>query len=113
MKHLPVYLAAALLCGLLLTVLTGCGGEKYRVEYDSKDLYSNARDYYRAGTNVKLCFELIATDTDYSFLLDGERIPFTYDEKKGFIIEFTMPEHDVTLECETRNSMVYQPDEFT
>ena len=104
MKQL--FIVLILLCGLLLTVLTGCGGEKYRVEYDSKDLYSNARDYYRAGTKVKLYFDLIATDTDYKFLLDGEYIPFTYDEKKGFVIEFIMPEHDVTLECEPRNSML-------
>ncbi len=104
---------AVLLCGLLLVGRMGCSGEKYRVEYDSKACYSNARDYYRAGSKVKLYYELIATDTDYSFLLDGEAIPFTYDEKKGFVIEFIMPEHDVTLECETRNSMVYQPDELT
>jgi len=108
MKRL--FVLPVLLCSLLQLGLSGCGGEKYRVEYDSKDLYSNARDYYRAGTNVKLYFKLIATDTDYSFLLDGEHIPFDYDEKKGFVIEFTMPAHDVTLECETRNSMVYQPD---
>ena len=86
--------------------LAGCAGEKYRVEYDSKGLYSNAKDYYRAGETVKVWFELIATDTDYSFLLDGERIPFSYDEKKGFVIEFVMPEHDVKLECETVNSML-------
>ena len=107
MKHLPVYLAITLLCGLLLALLlTGCSGEKYRVEYDSKDAYSNAKDMYRAGTTVTLYYDLIATDTDYKFLLDGEYIPFTYDDKKGFVIEFVMPEHDVTLECEMRNSML-------
>ena len=110
MKHLHFYLAATLLCGLLLTAMTGCTGEKYRVEYDSKGLYTNARDYYRAGTKVKLYFEMIATDTDYSFTLNGEYLPYTYNEKKGFVIEFVMPDHDVTLKCNSRNSIVYQPD---
>ena len=110
MKHLPVYLAITLLCGLFLALLTGCSGEKYRVEYDSKDAYSNAKDMYRAGTTVTLYYDLIATDTDYNFLLDGEHIPFTYDEKKGFVIEFIMPEHDVKLECTMKNSMIYQPE---
>ena len=104
MKQLLIVLV--LLCGVLLAVLTGCAGKKYHVEYDSKSAYSNARDQYRAGTKVKLYYDLIATDTDYNFLLDGEYIPFTYDDKKGFVIEFVMPEHDVTLECEMRNSML-------
>ncbi len=108
MKHSLVfsYLIPALLCGLLLIGLCGCSGEKYRVEYDFKDAYSNARDSYRAGTKVTLYYEMIATDTNYSFSLDGEYLPFTYDEKKGFVIEFIMPEHDVTLECNQQNSML-------
>ena len=93
---------------LILAGLTGCaGGEKYRVDYCGiKDMYGKARDSYRAGTEVTLYFDLIATDTDYSFYLDGERIRFEYDEKKGFVIRFTMPEHDVKLECETVGSML-------
>ncbi len=106
MKVPPVYVAMVLLCGLLLTGLVGCSGEKYRVQYDYKPSYSNARDHYRAGTKVKLYYEVIATDTDYKFLLDGEYIPFTYDEKKGFVIEFTMPAHDVTLSCSAVNTMI-------
>jgi hypothetical protein len=54
-----------------------------------------------------LYFELIATDTDYSFYLDGERINYKYDDRKGFVITFVMPEHNVKLECESHNSMEY------
>ena len=100
--------AVLLLGGLFLSLLSGCaGGEKYQVDYcGAKDLYSNAKDAYRAGTAVTLYFEMIATDTDYSFLLDGESVPYTYHEKKGFVISFTMPDHDVTLECCSVNSML-------
>ena len=108
MKHMSVslYWITPLLCVLLLVGLAGCSAEKYRLEYDSKSAYSTAKDYYRAGAKVKLYYDLIATDTDYSFYLDGEPIPFTYDEKKGFIIEFIMPEHDVRLTCNQRSSML-------
>ena len=86
--------------------LCGCQAKKYKVDYlGRKGMYSNAKDRYRAGTQVTLYVEHIATDTDYSFYLDGEGLRFTYDERKGFVISFTMPEHDVTLECYMRNSM--------
>ena len=92
---------------LLLAGLTGCGGgNRYQVDYGGqKDCYTNAKDSYRAGTTVTLYFDLVATDTDYSFLLDGESIKYTYDDKKGFVIQFTMPDHDVKLECNSVNSM--------
>lgn len=82
-------------------------GKKYKVDYcGQKYAYSNAKDSYKAGTEVKLYFELIATDTDYSFYLDDERLDFSYDDKKGFIITFVMPEHDVKLECDSYNTML-------
>ena len=108
MKHTSFFtcLGCAALVLMLLMGLSGCSGEKYKVEYDYKGAYVNAKDYYRAGSKVVLYYDLIATDTDYSFLLDGEHIPFTYDEKKGYIIEFVMPGHDVKLECRQVNSML-------
>ena len=115
-KHMGVGLFALVLLGCLLLVgLTGCsGGETYQVDYcGSKDCYSNAKDSYRAGTEVTLYFDLVATDTDYSFLLDGEPIHYTYDDQKGFVIQFTMPNHDVKLECDSRNSMLPMGDGWT
>ena len=113
-KHMGVGLfVLSLLGGLLLVGLTSCsGGERYQVDYcGSKDCYSNAKDSYRAGTEVTLYFDLVATDTDYSFLLDGEPVHYTYDDRKGFVIQFTMPNHDVKLECNSKNSMLPFPDD--
>ena len=108
MKHTSFFacLGGVVLVCVLLMGLSACSGEKYRVEYDFKGAYVNAKDYYRAGSKVVLYYDLIATDTDYFFLLDGEHISFTYDEKKGFVIEFVMPGHDVKLECRQVNSML-------
>ena len=83
---------------------------KYKVDYDgSKEWYQNAKDAYAAGEEVEVWYDLIATDTDYSFYLDGEPINYSYDDEKGFVIRFTMPEHDVRLTCKHVNSMIYQP----
>jgi len=90
--------------------LVRCTEGTYRVDYGGqKDLYKGAKDSYKAGREVTLYYMLIATDTDYFFYLDGEPIDFDYDDKKGFIIRFIMPDHNVKLECRAKESMTYVP----
>ena len=108
----------------LLLLLCGCGGlatpgntdngtaheeeeaELYEVDYcGQKDLFKKAEDEYEAGDKVKLYFDVIATDTDYTFYLDDEILDVEYSEEKGYIIKFIMPDHDVTLRVEMTNSM--------
>lgn len=97
--------------GLLMFGLSGCFGTRYKVDYDGrKDDYQGAKNSYRAGQQVVLYYDLIATDTDYSFYLDGEPLNVGYDHGKGFEIRFVMPEHDVKLECRSKNTMIYEPD---
>ena len=96
--------------GMIMLGLFGCGTKKYNVDYcGMKDCFEGAKDSYKAGEEVVVYYGLIATDTDYSFYLDGERINTGYSEGHGFEIKFTMPEHDVELRCESVNSMVYVP----
>ncbi len=112
LKRILLTLTVLLLLGSFPFFFSGCKTQKYNVDYcGSKGCYSNAKDSYKAGSKVTLYFELIATDTDYSFTLDGEPVDWSYDEKKGFVIEFIMPEHDVKLECHSKNSMLgYMPE---
>ena len=92
--------------GILLLSLFGCTANKYKVDYCGiKSLYQGAKNSYRAGKKVTVYYEAIATDTDYVFYLDDERLNYSYDDKKGFVITFVMPEHDVKLSCQTKNSM--------
>ena len=102
----------ALLVLACLLGMVGCGGQNcYQVDYDGdKDDYIGAKDRFRAGQTVTLYYTLIATDSDCTFYLDGDPIPFTYEEGKGFKVEFKMPAHDVKLECVWVNSMVYEPE---
>lgn len=97
-----------LIGGSVMLGLSGCFAKKYSVDYcGQKDSYRGAKDSYRAGEKVELYFWLIATDTDYSFFLDDERISPDYDSEGGgqYIIRFTMPEHDVKLNWTSKNSM--------
>lgn len=89
---------------------SGCFSAKYRVDYNgSKESFVNAKDAYKAGTKVTLYYDIIATDTDYTFYLDDEPVNVGYREDKGYILEFTMPEHDVSIKVAARNSMEYEP----
>ncbi len=82
-------------------------GKKYKVDYcGQKFTYKNAKDEYCAGEKVTLYYYMIATDTDYSFSLEGAQLSRSYDQSKGFILSFTMPDHDVTLRCASKNTML-------
>lgn len=80
--------------------------KKYKVDYQGrKNCFEGAKDAYHAGKHVVLYYPFIATDTDYSFFVDGERYNAKYTDN-GYEISFIMPEHDVTVRVESRNSMM-------
>lgn len=85
---------------------------RHKVILKPNFVFATKRYYYRKGDRVKVYFNLIATDTDYTFFVDGNRINASYSDRLGYIIKFTMPDHDVIVTYESKNSMVYQP-EFT
>ncbi|MBR1481840.1 MAG: hypothetical protein IJ598_02600 [Ruminococcus sp.] len=85
----------------------------YKVDYcGEKFAYRNAKDTYAAGERVELYYFMLATDTDYSFSLEGAALSLDYHASRGYILRFTMPDHDVVLRCRKRNTMLRQiPDE--
>ena len=63
--------------------LSGCFGKKYKVDYcGQKGSFEGAKDSYRAGERVELRFSHIATDTDYYFYVDGQRVKPDYDSDR-------------------------------
>lgn len=97
------------LLGILMIALIGCGRKKYRLELDGHGL-SSKRTAYAEGDTVKVTFDLIATDTDYSFYLDCDDTELDRDYENGvFILTFRMPAHDVKLTKSSRNTMVCVP----
>lgn len=90
--------------------LFGCG-IKYNVDYrGQKNSFRGAMDSYKEGTQVELVYDLIATDTDYSFYVDGKAVNPAW-EKEAYVIRFTMPDHDIEVYCEKHNSMAFEGDE--
>ena len=77
----------------------------YTLKYDYKDAYQNGKDQYKAGDLVVLKYDVIATDTSYSFYLNGEHIDYRYIDN-AFMISFKMPECDSYLECRSLNMML-------
>lgn len=108
-KNTIAVLGVLILLVMAVFIFLRCFRESYAVDYcGEKECYEGAKDTYPVGAKVKLCYGLIATDTDYSFYLDEQPLQYEYDSEKGFIIRFTMPNHDVKLECVVNNSMAYE-----
>ncbi len=88
------------LCLMLVFALLFCacsaGRASYKVDYGGeKALYTGALDSYASGSTVTLyCAE---ADADTQFFLNGQLLSSGYDEEKGAVIEFTMPQQDVVL----------------
>ena len=85
--------------------LLGCGAKKYVVNANGG--YELDKKSYAAGEEVKAYFKYIATDTDYTFYCENEDVTIktSYDNSIGYVITFTMPDHDVTLGVKSRNTM--------
>lgn len=97
------------LVGILVIGLLGCGPQKYKLELDGYG-FSSPKTHYAEGATVKVTFDLIATDTDYSFYLDCDDTELDIDYDNGaYVMTFVMPAHDVKLSMSSRNTMVYVP----
>ena len=99
-----------MIIGGVMFGLFGCGKEKYKVTFENEyveECFEGLKDSYAEGSKVKIYYgnEYIGTDSDYRFYLDNERLDVDYSEKKGYIITFKMPAHDVLLTVNHTNSM--------
>lgn len=97
--------------------LAGCGKEKYRLTFDS-DAFSSKKTEYAAGEKVTVVYDwrYIGTDTDYRFYSDDVEFKQDYEQRKGYVFTFTMPDHDVAFTHTAVNSMMplpgsYKPDD--
>ena len=85
-------------------------GGKYRLTLEDA-FFQTDRTVYAPGEEVTVCYDLIATDTDYHFYSNDVDIKTGYESGRGYVITFVMPERDVTLSVSSRNSMEYEPEE--
>ena len=64
---------------------------------------------YEAGEEVLVIYNCVATDTSYSFKVDADDVKYEYGS--DIRIKFIMPEHDVSIECSSRNVMMHRPEQ--
>ena len=91
--------------------MSGCGTAKYSLIFDGYGFKSDKKAYSE-GETVTFYYDMIATDTDYSFFADSEDVKLKqeFDGKHGYVFTFTMPAHDVTISMESRNTMTMDPE---
>lgn len=96
---------------LFIMSLIGCGAKKYNVDVGSYG-FEAKKTKYAPGEKVTVYYTIIATDTDYYFSTDSDDVTLktSYDDKHGYVLTFTMPDHDVKMIEDSRNSMEYDPD---
>ena len=96
---------------MALTIATGGAGEDnsatYRIDYAGKKYWFCAMtksgkqiappEQAKAGEEVVIY---------YPMMVDGCYFRPEYQRDKGFIFRFVMPDHDITIECNERNSML-------
>ena len=80
---------------------------KYKVSFNNND-FETEKTMYAPGEEVTVRYDIIATDTDYSFYSDD--VDFKQDYDGGYVFTFVMPDHDVVLKVESRNTMEYDPE---
>ena len=114
MKKLELRLVKSLFLMILgvsmMFMLFGCGKPKYKLHFEGYGFQSSKTEY-AAGEQVTVYYDLIATDTDYSFWLDDENVTLKedYDDSHGYVFTFIMPDHELTLHVSSHNSMEYIP----
>ncbi len=93
-----------------MMVLSGCGTTRYNLTFDGYGLKSE-KTSYAEGEEVTVTYDMIATDTDYTFYADSDDVKLNreYDGDHGYVITFTMPAHDVKISVKSRNSMEQDP----
>ncbi|MCR5282430.1 MAG: hypothetical protein K6E18_03600 [Lachnospiraceae bacterium] len=107
LKRRPVQILIGV---ILLMGLMGCGKQKYKVVFDGYGFTSDKKAY-APGDPVTVYYDMVATDTDYQFSCDEDvDLKQTFDNAHGYVFTFTMPEHDVTFQVSSRNTMEYDPD---
>jgi len=88
--------------------LFGCGKPKYKLIFDNSG-FTSGKLKYAQGEQVTVIYEGIATDTRYSFYSDDVDFAEKYEADKGYVLTFTMPEHDVRIGVERQNTMEIDP----
>lgn len=101
-------LLVVLLVLVSVLFLSACS-QKYTVDYDGmQSFFEGAKSSYKAGEKVRFGFYPV-TDCSQHVYIDGESYNYDYDDELGmFVVEFTMPEHEVKVEYSMENDSIME-----
>ncbi len=87
--------------------MIGFGKKKHKLIFAEYG-FTSKKTSYAVGESVTVYYDLIATDTDYSFYVEEDDVDLhrDYDTAHGYVFMFAMPDHDVTIHVSSRNSML-------
>ena len=73
---------------------------------------TSPKPLYEPGEEVTMVYDrrYIGTDTDYCFSSEDVDFSCDYEQGKGYVIRFIMPEHDVEIQVTAKNTMTFDPD---
>ena len=73
---------------------------------------TSPKPLYAPGEEVTMVYDwrYIGTDTDYYFSSDDVEFSCDFEQGKGYVIRFIMPEHDVEITVTTKNTMTFDPE---
>lgn len=107
MKYFLTVITLIFVCFTFIGCSAGEDIVKYKLILDDGD-FESEKTMYAPGEEVTVRYDIIASDTDYRFYSDDVDFKQSYDG--GYVFTFIMPDHDVTLKVESRNTMEYYPD---
>lgn len=72
---------------------------------------TSPKPFYAPGEEVTMVYDrrYIASDTNYRFSSGDVEFAWTFEQEKGYVIRFIMPEHDVEIEVTKENTMTFDP----
>ena len=110
-------LVAAAVAAIIIAIIKykRSDNKKYHLDLDGNDTaFSGVKKCYYSGKKVRICYTMAATDTDYTFVVDGKTVPAGYEADKGFILSFVMPPKDAKVIVIEHNTMLPErPDKGT
>ena len=109
MKKILTIITALLICLTLIGCTAGEDTVKFKLNLNDGD-FTSEKTMYAPGEEVTVRYDIIATDTDYRFYSDDVDFKQSFDG--GYVFTFIMPDHDVTLKVESRNTMEMDPDAY-
>ena len=99
----------------LFSALISCNNADIRIRRDDLGQriilgkgFKSKRSEYEEGEHVEVVYPYILSDVNYSFHADVEKVQVSYEGHTA-VLQFVMPNHDVSVDCTKEYAMFRDP----